>query len=364
MDSLQFNTAGLSKEQLIDDRIQLDKIIKEARIRARHKECIICGKTGGFCNSHTIPQFCLNNIAWNGKLNSFNTLIDTDLLSKDSGIGNAGIFHMICRKCDGMLFQEYENPLAYNEHITDEMMNQIVLKNELRDIYKHETEIEMYKITLENVCKQTAFPPLMLLYMKHNLNAQIEARNTDLLECYEIFNKAKDNMTAKNNWLEVISYDVLDYVVPIAYQGKMALVTGANGEIINNIYTCNKKYKIEYLQLLILPLKDKTVILSFIDSSYKRYKDFSKYMNSVSQEERVEIFNKIIFWYTEDYYISKLLKDDVIESMKEVAITTQDILTTNPVKSLKDAMNYYDLRRKVDFPNILSKSYSIDKSNG
>lgn len=142
---LNMSTEGLTPEEIIEIRKILNQHIKNARKKARHKECLLCGKARGFCDSHTIPKFCLENIAWNGKLNSFNTLIDSKILNNDSGISNAGIFHIICKPCDGSVFQDYEKAEAYETYPTEKALNQIALKNALRDIYKHETEIEMFE---------------------------------------------------------------------------------------------------------------------------------------------------------------------------------------------------------------------------
>ena len=105
--TIDMSTDGLTHEEIIEIRKMLNKQIKNARKKSRHKKCLLCGKEGGFCDSHTIPKFCLENIAWNGELNSFNTLIDSKILSTDCGISNAGIFRIICKSCDGRVFQDY-----------------------------------------------------------------------------------------------------------------------------------------------------------------------------------------------------------------------------------------------------------------
>lgn len=71
---IDMSVEDLSNELVIEMRKILGHQIKDATAESRHKKCMLCGTTGGFCNSHTIPQFCLENIAWNGKLNSFNTI--------------------------------------------------------------------------------------------------------------------------------------------------------------------------------------------------------------------------------------------------------------------------------------------------
>ena len=55
---------GINK---VETRKKLNKMISEARKRAKPKSCILCGRTGtSFCNSHSVPQMALRSIADNG----------------------------------------------------------------------------------------------------------------------------------------------------------------------------------------------------------------------------------------------------------------------------------------------------------
>ena len=347
---------GLSSDQIIEVRKMLAKQIKNARSNSRHKKCMLCDHVGGFCNSHTIPQFCLENIAWNGKLNSFDTLIASAFLSQDSGINNAGTFHIICRPCDNKFFQDYEKTEAYEGIPTEIALNQIALKTVLRDIYKHETEIEMFEVSKKMMKEKS---PFLSFFANIMLDAQINARSTDIQECYEIFNRATAFLNTHESWLRIVSYDKLDFTVPIAFQGMVALITGVNGEVINNIYEHNGDYKMEYLHIAVFPLRQSTAVVLFLDTNCSRYAQFEKYLAETSQEDRLEIINRIIFLYTEDYYLSKQLDEDIIKSLQEPAKTIHDVATFNPQKSIKKAVNEFDLRRYNDIPNLFAKEYSI-----
>lgn len=349
----------LSNELVIEMRKILGHQIKDATAESRHKKCMLCGTTGGFCNSHTIPQFCLENIAWNGKLNSFNTLINSDLLSKDSGVNNAATFHIICRPCDSKVFQDYEKAEAYDTLPTVAALNQIVLKTSLRDIYKHETEIELFEAS-KRLLKEKE--PLLSFMITPIIDAQIKARTRDIEECYEIFRKAKEYLISPKDWLRVVSYDKLDYTVPIAYQGMVGLVTGMNGELINDNYNHKKSYNIEYLHLAVFPLKEATAVILFLDSKSKRYKQFEKYMTDATPEKRLEIINRIIMLYTEDYFLSKQLDEETLKHLEDSAKTLQDLLTTNPKKSLKNAIKDYDLRRDICIPNLFLRDYAVESN--
>lgn len=353
---IDMNVDDLSKEQVIEVRKMLGQHLKNATAKSRHKKCMLCDKPGGFCNSHTIPQFCLENIAWNGKLNSFNTLMDSELLSKDSGVNNAATFHIICRSCDSKVFRDYENAEAYDTIPSETALNQIVLKNALRDIYKHEMEIELFEASKQILKEKQRFLAFMCTPL---INAQIKARKRDIDECYEIFRKAKEYLSSSESWLRVVSYDKLDYTVPIAFQGMVGLVTGLNGEVINNNFNHRKSYKIEHIHLAVFPLKEATAIMLFLDSENKRYAQFEKYMVATTLEKRLEIVNRIIMMYAEDYFLSKQLDEKTIKNLEEIAQTLQDVLTTNPRKSLKNAVKDYDLRRDTYIPNIFSREYAV-----
>lgn len=350
------NTDGFAPEEIIEIRKMLNQQIKNARKESRHKSCLLCGNEGGFCNSHTIPQFCLENIAWNGKLNSFNTLIDSQLLTKDSGINNAGTFHIICKSCDSKVFQDYEKAEMYETCPTKEALNQIALKTALRDIYKHETEIEMYE-ACKRIIKQKS--PSAAFFVSIMINAQIGARMRDIQECYEIYNTSKSCLTEPVEWLRLISFDKLNYTSPIAFQGMIALITGVDGEVINNNFNHNRNYKMEYLHIAVFPLQYATAIILFLDSKSTRYEQFENYITNTTQEQRLEIINRIIFLYTEDYYLSKQLNEDTIKSLQEPAKLLQDLVTTNPRKGIKNAVKDYDLRRDIGIPNLFLKDYAM-----
>ncbi len=353
---LNMSTEGLTPEEIIEIRKILNQHIKNARKKARHKECLLCGKARGFCDSHTIPKFCLENIAWNGKLNSFNTLINSKILNNDSGISNAGIFHIICKPCDGSVFQDYEKAEAYETYPTEKALNQIALKNALRDIYKHETEIEMFEASKQIMKEKNR---ILSLFVNPMFNAQIRAKKRDVQECYDIYNISKSFLTTSESWIRVVSYDKLDYTCPIAFQGMVPLVTGVDGEVINDNFNHKHDYKIEYLHIAIFPLKEATAVIMFIDSNSTRYAQFEKHIADMAQKQRLEIINRIIFLYTEDYYLSKHLDEDTIRILQEPAKLLQDPVTTDPKRSLRNAVKDYDLKRDICLPNLFSKEYSV-----
>ena len=57
------------KDDIIKASKAINSLIKDSRATSKLTECYYCGKTcDGFCNSHTLPAFCLRNIAEKGKV--------------------------------------------------------------------------------------------------------------------------------------------------------------------------------------------------------------------------------------------------------------------------------------------------------
>lgn len=83
-----------------EDKIKLNKMmssyIKEAKEKAKKKECLYCNKkVDSFCKSHLVPAFCLRNIDENGKVLNFNSLIKFPIYLKETNGGS---------KCRSVLF--------------------------------------------------------------------------------------------------------------------------------------------------------------------------------------------------------------------------------------------------------------------
>ena len=116
--------------------------------------------------------------------------------------------------------------------------------------------------------------PLLSFMMDSYFDSQITARSRDVEECYDIFNDAKNNLTSANPNYHLISFDQLGYVVPIAFQGMIALITGINGEVINDQYNYDLNYSVEYLHIAVFSLENTSVIISFSDDKNTRITEF------------------------------------------------------------------------------------------
>ena len=130
---------GLSDEfDIVPIRKMLSEMLKEAQKAAKPEKCILCNRVQtGFCNSHSVPQMVLRNIADNGKVLQANSLVGIEVIDIEKGVNNSGTFHFICNECDSKYFQDYENPDNLRNSITTKMLAEIALKDILIQLYKN-----------------------------------------------------------------------------------------------------------------------------------------------------------------------------------------------------------------------------------
>ena len=110
--------SGRVKQQFdadINNKKTASAITKKARELVKAPTCLYCRKeVSSFCNSHSIPEFCLRNITDDGMVLTLNSLINIPIIKKESGVGQTGTFQIICRDCDSKVFSDYENPDNYS----------------------------------------------------------------------------------------------------------------------------------------------------------------------------------------------------------------------------------------------------------
>ena len=332
---------------------KLSQILKRARQEAKKEYCYICGKNvSSFCNSHSVPRFCLANIATYGKVSTLNAIIENPFLDTEKGINKAGTFHLICNECDSKVFADYEQPDNYADCPTPKMLAQMALKNSLKSISKRLLEIELFKSISKNSVHAQTFGE-----MKNVINEM------DLKEYIDSYKKAKKALD-KNSTSDyhVCYYKKLDYVVPIAFQSSLALIVDFNGNIINNVYDHSPKYKIQSLHISIFPLKSETVIVMFVENEDRRYSPFFKQLKKLPLDEQLAALTLIIYLYSEDMYFSNFIENEVCENKRlcEAARTSSDIVADmpffDPFEKLKQS---YSLEKRFEIPNLLSEKYKM-----
>lgn len=278
-----FNISNMSPEEKLQRDKALSRNIAEARKRAKRDICIYCGKqVTSFCNSHSVPHFVLDNIDSTGEVLSHNAILHLppSALKETPGLRKAGTFQIICEDCDHVIFRDYEKPESYSigSSISSDILSQIALKNYLFVIAKRRFEIELRKITQEKVgfdiCQE-----------------EIDVFEMDLNHYTNKYRKAKNAVVKKSSSYYMFYYKLLDYVVPVAYQGVVALSIGLDGEMINDVYNHNPKYCVSDLHICVFPLENQTAIMLFIEDGDKRYRKFYKKFNALPLEEQLGIIN-------------------------------------------------------------------------
>lgn len=287
----------------IDIRKRLNKMLSEARIKAKPKTCILCGQNKtSFCNSHSVPKMSLKEIADNGKLLLASSLIGFDykIVDLEDGIKRSGTFNYICKECDGTFFQDYENPENIEKYPTDKMLAEIAVKNILLQISKRAVEMQLISI--------------MQRELKAILNIEdlIHIKKLDMDE-YLTELQFHKNIVDKNetNCYQILFWDLLPYRVPIAMQSAIAMTNDMCGDQINNVYDLHDTTRMQYLHLAILPLDQKSVVLAFCHKRDKLYQNLRHQFNSTSKDNVLKFLNYVVFEYTENYFISKKIQSEI-----------------------------------------------------
>lgn len=131
---------------IIELKKRMSRMLSKARAESKPTTCIMCGKPKtSFCNSHSVPQLSLRNIADNGKLLLASSLIGIEVVEAEGGVNNSGTFHYICNDCDGTFFQDYENESNLLSYPTDKMLAEIAVKNFLLQLSKRAQEKALNK---------------------------------------------------------------------------------------------------------------------------------------------------------------------------------------------------------------------------
>ena len=337
----------------IEYKKRIGKLIKKSRQDSKTSECYYCGRPcGRFCNSHSVPAFCLKNIAVNGDVFYSNTLVSIPLLDYDKGVNESGTFRLICRECDSKIFCDYENPDNYANKPTSKMLAQIAMKNYLKFISKR-----LYEVSLFNNMNIELNMPIGLYEQKQSVNTM------DLQEYIVGFKRAKKiNEKGWNGEYYLFYYVKLDYVVPVAFQSNITLVSDFEGSIINDIYNVSPDYHTKDVHICIFPLKDCSVIMMFIDSKDKRYRKFYKQLGKLSHVDKLAAINYIIFCYSEDVFMYKDIDTEVIndEKLIEVSQKTTDALSVTPMLDpIGFANENFDLSKMGEIPNLLLEKYKV-----
>ncbi len=343
------------KDDIIKASKETSNLIKESRRISKLSNCYYCAKAcDGFCNSHTLPAFCLRKIAQKGKVFYLNSILDLPSLKSDKGINDSGTFHLICRDCDSKIFQAYENTNNYEEMPTIKMLAQIDMKNNLKNISKRLMEVEMYHLMGEKFGMS-----------KEIVAAKNAVNKLDLEEFKDSFSRAKKRDTKPFSGDYYIGfYRKLPYIVPMAFQGSLALIFDLEGNVINNIYNYDAKYKIKNVSICIFPLEESSIIMLFVSKDNARYRRFFKQLRKLDLDDQLSIINYIIFSYSEDYFLSPSLGKETLNELISLSAKTSEMISfcpTTEYQQLDGIRKVYDYADRFSVPNLLLDKFALAK---
>lgn len=337
----------------IDVRKKMNRMLGEARKKAKPSKCILCGKSKtSFCNSHSVPEMFLKEISENGMLLHASAAIgmDFEIVDLEDGINRSGTFHYICNDCDNLFFQDYENPDNIVTEPTDKMLAEIAVKNILLQLSKRAVEKQLIGVQQEQYNLFT------------NPEEGINIKELDTKE-YEVELELHKTIAENNKKGEyqILFWDVLPYRVPIAMQSSVAMSTDMDGNQINDVFDFRETTRMQYMHLAVYPLKDKSVILAFYHKRDKLYRNLRHQINSSSKKKVLEFFNYVIFAYTENYFISKQIEEAVSSNEKLKKLSQENNGIPNLGMLGIDNMfgiGYKPITRE-EIPNFLSEEWAI-----
>ena len=320
------------------ERKYVSDFFKAAERRAKQDRCVLCGKLcSSFANSHSIPRFVIKRIAVEGKLKTFNDIIG--LRSRRNSVNNSWTFHIICSECENRNFSTYEDEDALLQVPTNKILAEIALKNSLLMLHKYRVDCESEKesIRIGAFVGETDVLPIM------------NALNISDVS-FEIRRSKKIIDKELKSGYKLLFYKVLDWVSPLAFQSSMCVYKNLDGSVLNQIYNESKNIRMQQLHVCVFPLSNKTAIMVFVHKDDRNYVAFEKRFNRLSDDDKVEYINYLIFKYTEHALISpaadiRLLQDEkLIDLCEEFA---------------ENAFGYGQVVLPGEIPNFLSSEFAI-----
>lgn len=355
---MDFMPINAPDEDITRFRKFFSDVRRESRNAAKQDICPLCGKPqSSCCNSHCLPQFCLKEIAGNGKVLTLNEFIGLGPMDNSKGVKQAGTFHNICRSCDSTFFADYENPAAYDTIITQRMMGQIAAKCALLEYDKATEQIEL----------DSRFQNFNPYFGIHE-----HVRSIDAEEHKENLRLAKRAAKTGANIYRLIWQHTVCHITPFAFQGAISLIAGYRTETINNTINPSANYKIIPLYVCVFPISGKTHVFLFVRKDSKRYRHFIDDFLEIDTSKKLEDICRIILANNEDVFfspeITPNLKSD-INLIKLARMNNQQFIKATPEMSearitaelARTSVQQYAIPNLPLPPNLFSAEYRIDK---
>lgn len=347
----------------------------EARNMWKPECCALCGKKiDRPCDSHTVPHFVLQNLVDDrGKIYfSFKFLNEISFWNTEGRPKSAGIFKLLCNDCDNQVFKIYEDPKALLNGISSQAATAIALKNLLFVKCKREQEILAMELILNELRDPDANPKTLACFKKdyaaigylyYDCYNKQQIYRLDLKDLNEEIETAKKALQDGDDIYRCIYHRVLDYTIPVAYQGAMTIPSSFYGDVVNNTLDTSVKTKMEYLHTVVFPLKNqKSVVALLVDRRAENYRFFESDFNELSEDERLAMVNYLLFFFEEDYYLSPRLPERIFKSsaVKKLVGKTYNQRDFRKIEACRETQEMVPAYRRFKcVENLLAPEYRI-----
>lgn len=282
------------------------RIIKQSRADSKLECCPICHrKQTSFCNSHTVPQFVLRNIAEKGMITQSTIFAFDNSPDETKGVNNTGTFHCICRECDQIVFSDYESEEKLLSSLTKRKLAQIALKNTL----------QLYNSAIDTEAIHNIYQAEHKLYQ--NKLALDQCSELDKRDYQYYIDRYVDIIHGKHDkGFEQVYYRRLPYITPIATQVGITVHRSISGRIINDVYDDSEEKKMQQIHVCIFPLRKETLVVMFYHKNDRKYAAFSDEFSQLSESAKLQYITYMVFKYSEMSFFSPTLSDAIKNNEK------------------------------------------------
>lgn len=128
-----------------------------------------------------------------------------------------------------------------------------------------------------------------------------------------------------------------------------------------DVFDMSENVRMQYMHLAILPLQTESVVLAFYHKRDKLYRKLRHTINNSSEEKVLQFLNYLVFAYTENYFISKNIRQK-IETDEKLSLLGQEN-NGNPSLGFLSPDNYFGMGyqpiRMEEIPNFLSAEWAV-----
>lgn len=308
-------------------------VYKNSKKQASDNKCLICREeVTSFCKSHTLPRFILNTLSKDGNVYTLHPAIWSQVdphIKEEVGIGKADIFYALCRRCDSIWFQVYENPEKWHSFNSlspsekQKMMGLIFLKNMCRNYYNTLGNREFYRkaeLTSDNL--DTSHIQLSEKY--------------DLLDYSQHIQIAVNGLKVDSPLYKILYYKKVHYPLPVATQCTVAPQFDLNGHEINNMLDLESE--MHYLTVCIFPMRECSYILVFtLKRSVEKFRDMFASFNRLTDSEKGKYLLALSLAHTADqvffshHAYMKIKENRIAKELTEMNLPASQCSSANGV---------------------------------